>query len=72
MNFLGCDDKVQLEQSEVVTKKPVDVQTQEAPPQNNPCPRCSQLMEVIEMKGFINKGKSFQSCSGCGFKTEPK
>ena len=72
MNFLGCNDNVQVEHS-----KPIAEKVKDTPPLNNPqenlqCPRCAKLMTVIEMKGFINKGKSFKSCTECGFKTEPK
>ena len=72
MNFLGCYDNVQFKQLEPITENVKDTSPLNTPQENLQCPRCAQLMAVIEMKGFINKGKSFQSCHQCGFKTEPK
>ena len=72
MNFLGCYDNVQFEQLEPITENVKDTSPLNTPQENLQCPRCAQLMAVIEMKGFINKGKSFQSCHQCGFKTAPK
>ncbi|NOI31850.1 DUF2726 domain-containing protein [Vibrio coralliilyticus] len=34
------------------------------------CPRCPSKMELIKLKGFLNRGKGYYLCDNCGYHTQ--